>query len=72
MRNFKLDRFVLPKRVQNIIQKTKNVIVPESRLQLVEMASGGQQSGLFQVVYNVPKKGEVVEASVAVVKTVYL
>lgn len=68
MRNFKLDRFVLPKRVQNIIQKTKNVIVPESRLQLVEMASGGQQSGLFQVVYNVPKKGEVVEASVAVCK----
>lgn len=68
MRNFRLDRFILPERVQKIIQQTKNVLVPESRAQLVEMASGGQQSGFFQVVYNVPKKGEVVEATVAVCK----
>ncbi len=68
MRNFKFDKFVLPERIRNIIFNTHDVLVPEDRKELIDLASGGQQNGFFQVVYNVPKIGEVVEATVALCK----
>lgn len=68
MLNLSLERFILPPEVEQMLDKVENVLVPESRAQLVELALGGQQSGFFEVAYDVPKKGRVVEATVAACK----
>ncbi len=59
-----LKKFNLPEHLSQICKASGNIIVPKSRAQLVEMALGGQQSGYFEVDYDVPGKGRVVEATV--------
>src|SRR5690554_2483580 len=63
-----LERFVLSKDVERVVKSSKNVIIPESREQLIEMSVGKQQSGFFEVAYEVPGKGRVVEATVTACK----
>lgn len=63
-----LERFVLSKDVERVVKSSKNVIIPESREQLIEMSVGKQQSGFFEVAYDVPGKGRVVEATVTACK----
>ncbi len=60
-----LETMNLPSEVRAAIEASGHVIVPESREQLVEMAIGGQQSGFFEVGYDVPERGWVTEATVA-------
>ncbi len=60
-----LDYMNLRPEVRQAIESSEHVIVPDSREQLVEMAIGGQQSGFFEVGYDVPEKGWVAEATVA-------
>lgn len=62
-----LKRFILPEDVKKAIEH-ENIVVPENRDELVKRALGGQQSGLFEVAYDVPEKGRVVEATVVACK----
>lgn len=55
----------LPPEIEAILKSSEHVVVPESREQLLKMAIGGQQSGFFEVAYQVPRRGRVVEATVA-------
>ena len=62
-----LIKFNLPDEVLNAINHDE-ILVPESREQLVKLAIGGQQSGFFEVAYQVPDRGRVVEATVTACK----
>ncbi len=68
MVNSLLQKLVLPQEIDKVIKTCKNVIVPASRNQLLEMALGGQQNGFFEVAYDVPGVGRHVEATVAACK----
>ena len=59
------SRFVLPKELTELIGKGMNITIPETRAALLEQAMGGPKSHLFEVAYEVPGKGRVVEATVA-------
>jgi hypothetical protein len=63
MENPMLTKFELPEDVFKTINH-ENVFVPETREQLVKLAIGGQQSGFFEVAYQVPEQGRVLEATV--------
>ncbi|NLM69306.1 MAG: DUF4914 family protein [Firmicutes bacterium] len=63
MENPMLTKFKLPEDVFETINH-ENVLVPESREQLVKLAIGGQQSGFYEVAYQVPDQGRVLEATV--------
>jgi len=58
-----LAKFNLPKEIADILDH-ENVLVPETREQLVKLAIGGQQSGFYEVAYHVPEQGRVLEATV--------
>ncbi|HHX01890.1 MAG TPA: DUF4914 family protein [Firmicutes bacterium] len=58
-----LAKFKLPTEILDIINH-ENVLVPESREQLVKLAIGGQQSGFYEVAYQVADRGRVLEATV--------
>jgi len=47
-----------------VLERAPRVIVPENRAELVELAVGGPGSDRFEVAYEVPGKGRVVEATV--------
>jgi hypothetical protein len=55
----------LPKELRELVDKASKIIIPESRKHLLEIALGGPDSNLFEVAYEVPGKGKVVEATVA-------
>lgn len=60
-----LNRMVLPQSLEDIIKKGKaNIIIPETREELFEMAVGGKDNEAFDVSYDIPGKGEVKEAYV--------
>jgi hypothetical protein len=54
----------LPEDVQAVLDRAPSSVIPESRAELVEMALGGQGNDRFEVIYEVPGKGPVHEASV--------
>lgn len=60
-----LERMVLPAELQKVLEKGMSVTIPESRAELLELAMGGKNCNLFEVAYDVPGKGRVVEATVA-------
>jgi hypothetical protein len=59
-----LSNMVLPERLLRVIGKAPDIIMPETRRELLHLAMGGESS-LFEVAYDVPGRGRVVEASVA-------
>ena len=63
--NQTLSMMILPDELLRMIDKSAKVTVPESRLELLEMAIGGADSSLFKVAYDVPGLGHLVEATVA-------
>lgn len=65
MVDFYVGKMVLPPEVEKLLEKHEHVVVPDSREQLIKLSIGGQQSGFFEVAYDVPEDGRVVEATVA-------
>ena len=56
---------VLPQELQAVLAKGREVMIPESREALLEIAMGGKDCDNFEVAYDVPGKGRVVEATVS-------
>ncbi len=54
----------LPTDVKAVLDNAPNVIIPQSREELVELALGGNGNQVFKVEYDVPGHGHVVEAEV--------
>ncbi len=63
--NETIKKMILPDELINIIGKVNSIKIPESRSELIELAFGGEGSDLFEVSYDVPGKGHIVEATVA-------
>jgi hypothetical protein len=59
-----LQSLILTKEVQAVLDRSQNIIVPESREHLLELAMGGKKEGVFEVGYVVPGNGHVLEATV--------
>lgn len=57
-------RVFLPPEVAQILTNSPKVVIPASRHQLADLSLGGEESGQFEVGYEVPGKGRVVEAKV--------
>lgn len=66
-----LNHFILPEDVEEIIKGDKNPIIPESRQQLLNLAIGYGKNDTFEVAYDVPGYGRIVEATVAKCKNGY-
>jgi hypothetical protein len=64
MNSSPLDKLRLPDEVRRFIETAPKVSFPADKAELVDLALGGERSGVFQVKYAVPGKGEVVEAEV--------
>ena len=59
-----LENMVLPIEVQCLLRECKSVIVPANRESLLELAVGERGNKIFDVAYDVPGMGNVVEAEV--------
>jgi len=57
-----------PEQVVDVLENCESVIFPLNREPLLSLAAGGKDKGIFEVAYNIPDLGRVVEATVAVCK----
>lgn len=64
MKSSTLQKFILTSEVQEVLDKARNIIVPESRNHILELALGGKSDSVFEVEYDVPNKGKVTEVTV--------
>jgi len=55
----------LPRQVTDVLQHCKSLCFPRSRDEVLSLAIGGQDEGVFEVAYEVTGRGRVVEATVA-------
>ncbi|MHB8974257.1 MAG: DUF4914 family protein [Pirellulaceae bacterium] len=55
----------LPAQITDVLQHCKSLLFPRSREEVLSLAMGGQCEGLFEVAYEVPRRGRVMEATVA-------
>lgn len=62
-----LQKFVLPEELKNILNnKDREAIVPDSRDELLKIALGNDENcDVFEVAYDIPGNGRVIEATVA-------
>ncbi len=60
-----MEKMKLPQELRAVLQAGRRVTIPKSRGELLEMAMGGTGCNFFEVSYDVPGKGRVVEATVA-------
>ena len=56
--------FGLPDQIADILRHCKSLCFPRSREEVFSLAVGGQSEGSFEVAYEVPRRGRVVEATV--------
>lgn len=63
-----LKKFILPNELKDLLTKAHNVVVPESRMELLQMALGNRGSDTYEIVYDVAGIGRVVEATVSLCK----
>lgn len=59
------DKMILPDELKKVIEKSPKVVIPENREHILSLAMGDEDNMLFDVAYEVPDKGTVVEATVA-------
>lgn len=65
------NRMTLPEEMRVILSgngdagSERRILVPRSREEILNLAMGGTENELFEVAYDVPDKGRVVEATVA-------
>jgi len=60
-----LEKLVLPPDLQEVLARSRNIVVPDSRSQMIEWAMGNTEDDLFQVAYDIPGNGKYTEATVA-------
>ncbi|PKM52023.1 MAG: DUF4914 domain-containing protein [Firmicutes bacterium HGW-Firmicutes-7] len=60
-----LNKMILPDELKALLNKSDKITIPESRVELFNLALGGENKDFFEVAYDVPGKGRVVEATVA-------
>lgn len=58
----------LPAEVKSILEACPNYVIPKSSAQLIHMALGGAANDYFEVAYDVPGKGRIIEATVSRVR----
>lgn len=63
-----LDQLKLPQEFENVIRKAPKVVVANSLDDLIAIATGDANSAYFEVAYDVPQNGRVVEATVSRVR----
>jgi len=59
------NKMVLPDEVKKMIDSKHNIIIPESREELINISLGGVENDYFEVSYDTPNKGNILEATVA-------
>ncbi|KNY29365.1 DUF4914 family protein [Pseudobacteroides cellulosolvens] len=64
MNNKFLERIVLPYDLQQVIDCGVKTIIPENRSHLLSLAIGDEGNMTFEVEYDVPEQGNIVEATV--------
>ncbi len=66
MLNFETNRqrFELPEQIESILDRCPSCLYPKSRSEILTLAMGGCGDDVFEVAYDVPNKGKVVEAAV--------
>lgn len=60
-----IQKFDLPSEAYALLQNSPSLFCPSTRGELLDLAMGGNKEGLYEVAYDVPGKGRVVEATVA-------
>lgn len=58
------DTMNLPEELVKILNEAPRVIVPKNKEEIIELALGGTGADVFDVAYEIPEKGRVVEAKV--------
>jgi len=56
--------FSLPEQILDLLENRHSCIFPKSRDEVLSLAMGGKSEGIFEVAYDVPGLGRVVEATV--------
>lgn len=64
MKSSILEKMILRKEVQEVLEQAQSITVPESRAHILELAMGDKKEGVFEVQYDVPGKGKVSEVTV--------
>ncbi|MCL6589666.1 MAG: DUF4914 family protein [Firmicutes bacterium] len=59
-----LNKIILPEELKTVLAGDIKITVPEDRNDLLDLALGGKDNSYFEVAYDVPGKGRVVEATV--------
>lgn len=59
-----IEKLKLPKEVDRVLKNAPSIIMADSRAELVELAFGFDGADYFEVAYDTPGKGRVVEATV--------
>ncbi len=59
-----IKKLNMPEYAQNILENSKGVIFPKKRIELINLALGGEDITQFEVKYDVEGIGEVIEATV--------
>lgn len=63
--NKTLAKINFPKELSKVIADCPGVIIPRDRNELIDLALGGKENSQFEVAYEVPGRGRVVEAVVS-------
>lgn len=59
-----LRKFTWTPELEDVIEECKGIFIPTTKSELYEMVFGTGRSGKYDVVYDVPGKGEITEATV--------
>lgn len=60
-----LKNFIVPDELSKVFQSVDNIYIAETRKELLDLSLGGSENNYFEVSYDVPNKGKVLEATVA-------
>ena len=60
-----IDTMVLPEELRQVLNKGMKITIPETRAEMLDLAMGGSDNDIYEVAYDIPGKGRVVEATVA-------
>lgn len=60
-----INRFIFPEELQEVINSVRDIFIAEKRDELINMALGGENNDFYEISYEVPGIGEVLEATVA-------
>lgn len=60
-----LERIILPEELGRIVETGVKYIVPDNREHLLSLAMGDAENMMFEVAYDVPEQGRVVEVTIA-------